>query len=100
MNAATSAVGWKTTRKTPPGRGSTIASAPIHRTSLTGSVKYENTISGPAGMVTVCSMTLVAGGVPPPLLALARALQPLQAGGHDLGQEAVQVREPVEPDAV
>src|SRR4051794_34553676 len=100
MNAATSPVGWKTTRKTPPGRGSTVASAPIHWTSLTGSVKYENTISGSAAIVTVCSMTLVARGVAPPLLGLGRALQPLQARGHDLGQEAVKVGEPIRPDPV
>src|SRR4051794_5876772 len=100
MNAAASPVGWKTTRKMPPGRGSTVASLPIHWTSLAGSVKYENTISGPAAIVTVCSMTLVARGVAPPLLGLGRALQPLQPGGHDLGEEALQVREPIRPDAV
>ncbi len=33
-------------RQIPPGRGSSVASVPIHWTILAGSVKYANSVSG------------------------------------------------------
>src|SRR3954463_9591284 len=50
-------------RQTPPGRGSSVASLPIQRTSFDGSVKYSNTTSGGASTRTSCSMRSVAAGV-------------------------------------
>src|SRR4051794_40622697 len=54
-------------------------------------------------MRTSCSTASVPGGVTgigPPLLGLRGPLEPAQAGGEHVGEEGVQVREALGPDAV
>src|SRR4051794_480419 len=90
-------------RHTPPARGSSVASIPIQRTIFAGSVKYSNTASGGASTRISCSTTLVPTGVAstaPPLVLLDGLLQALEAAGHHVGEEAVQVREALGADAV
>src|SRR5437867_3625698 len=61
------------TRILPPGRGSSSASLPFHRTYCTGSVRRRKTVSGEAAIVISRSMTLVSTAMPcPPLLFLLR----------------------------
>src|SRR5205823_4407803 len=90
-------------RQTPPGRGSSVACAPIHCTILRGSVKKPKTISGGAAIRTSCSVTSVSAGVAgigSALLVLGRLLEALQTGRYDLGEEAVQVGQPLWAHAV
>src|SRR5438270_10517934 len=90
-------------RQIPPGRGSSVASVPIHSTIFAGSVKYENTVSGAAATRTSCSRTLVAAGASgtaSPLLRFGRTLEALQPGREHLGEEAVKVVEALWADAV
>src|SRR4051794_1152297 len=81
-------------RVTPPGRGSSVASTPIHWTIFAGSVKYAKTVSGRALTRTSCSMTSVSAGIDPtapPLVVLGGLLEPLQPGREDIAEKAVQV---------
>src|SRR6266480_2596663 len=90
-------------RQTPPGRGSSVASMPIHSTIFTGSVKYENTVSGEAATRTSCSRTSVAAGASgtaPPLLGLGRTLEARQPGRDHVGEEAMEVGEALGSHAV
>src|SRR3954454_2612820 len=91
-------------RHTPPGRGSSVACVPNHSTIRAGSVKYAKTISGAAAIRSSCSTRgLVAPGpagiAPRPLLGLGRLLEALQPGRQDVGQEVLQLGEPLGTDA-
>src|SRR5207244_9040475 len=91
-------------RQAPPGRGSSVASVPIHWTIFAGSVKYSKTLSGLAATRTSCSVrssvllrsAAISLGA---LLLLGDLLQPLQLARQDLGEEVVQLREPFRPHA-
>src|SRR2546426_7892811 len=74
LPAAMSLVPANSTRKVPPGRGSSSASLPFQRTYSTGSVKSRNTVSGGAWIVMTRSMTFVSTAMlgPPLLLFLLR----------------------------
>src|SRR3954447_24800733 len=92
------------TRKTPPGRGSSVASAPIHWTIFSGSVKKPNTVSGSAAILTSCSRVSVSLGVAGTglalLLCLRGALESREPRRQHLGDEAVQVGHPLGTHAV
>src|SRR4051794_29619337 len=87
-------------RQTPPGRGSSVASLPIQRTSFDGSVKYSNTTSGAASTRTSCSIRSVAAGVSATLVLLDDLLQAPQPAGQHLGEEAMQVAQSLGANAV
>src|SRR3954449_4084575 len=91
-------------RKTPPGRGSSVASAPIHWTIFSGSVKKPNTVSGSAAILSSCSRVSVSFGVAATdlalLLCLGGAFEPLEPNRQHLGEEAVQVSHPLGAHAV
>src|SRR2546423_7564787 len=91
------------TRHTPPGRGSSVASVPIHMHIRSGSVKYGKIVSGLAATRTVCSMTSVplgsTGMAAGALLLLGEFLEPLQPRREHVGQETVQVVEALGADA-
>src|SRR3954464_7092044 len=94
---------WIFIRQAPPGRGSSVASLPIQETSFAGSVKYSNTTSGGAATWTSCSTVSVSTrsvGTFPPLVGLDHLLQPLEPLREDVGEELVQVAQPLGPHAV
>src|SRR6267142_3770020 len=103
-NSATACDVRNTSRKAPPGRGSSVASAPIHWTIFSGSVKKPNTVSGSAAILTSCSRVSVSLGVAGTglafLLRLGGALEALEPRRQHLGEEAVQVGHPLGAHAV
>src|SRR5256886_15728837 len=91
-------------RQTPPGRGSSVASVPIHMTIFAGSVKYSKTLSGLAATRTSCStrlsVLLCSAAISlDPLLPLGDLLQPRQTARQNLGEKVVQLREPLRSHA-
>src|SRR5947209_7952469 len=88
---------------TPPGRGSSVASVPIHWTIRAGSVKWAKTTSGLAAIrvsysarcsVSSCGTVRPALG----LFSLGDLLQALQPARQDLAEEVAQLGESLGPD--